>query len=95
MAMICLVSAENSSGVTSAAAALAEVRPDLKAGITVGAELLGRRNLPGGYSRPGYMRDIRELQTTVDRQSNRPAPPARTVTDRRQTVVPGEAAHAG
>ena len=70
---------------------IAEVRHDLK----VGAELLGRRNLPGGYSRSGYMRDIRELQTAIDRQLNRPAPPARTVAARRLSVVPGEAAHAG
>jgi hypothetical protein len=71
---------------------IAEVRHDPK----VGAELLGRRNLPSGYSRSGYMRDIRELQTAIDRQLNRPAPPARGVaTSRRLTVVPGEAVHAG
>ncbi|MEY9862409.1 hypothetical protein ABH935_008054 [Catenulispora sp. GAS73] len=71
---------------------IAEVRHDLK----VGAELLGRRNLPNGYSRSGYMRDIRELQAAIDRQLNRPAPPARTVaSNHRLTVVPGEAAHAG
>ena len=88
MAMICLVSAKNSLETD----VIAEVAHNLE----VGAELLGRRNLPGGYSRSGYMRDIRELQTAIDRQLNRPAPPARTVaTSRRLTVVPGEAAHAG
>lgn len=67
------------------------------AGVQVPAQAaaVGRRNLPGGCSPSGYTRDIRELQTAVDRQLNRPAPPARTVAARRLSVVPGEAAHAG
>jgi hypothetical protein len=70
---------------------IAEVRHDTK----VGAELLGRRNLPNGYSRSGYMRDIRELQTAIDRQLNRPAPPLRPHRPTRTpAVVPGEAVHA-
>jgi hypothetical protein len=72
---------------------IAEVRHDTR----VGAELLGRRNLPSGYSRSGYMRDIRELQAAIDHQLNRPAAPPRfrgSMTTRSPAVVPGEAAHA-
>jgi hypothetical protein len=52
---------------------IAEVRHDDK----VGAELLGRRHLPGGYLRSGYIRDVRVLQASIDQQLNRPAPHAR------------------
>jgi hypothetical protein len=52
---------------------IAEVRHDAK----VGAELLGRRHLPGGYLRSGYMRDVRVLQASIDQQLARPAPAAR------------------
>jgi len=74
---------------------IGEVRHDSR----VGTELLGRRNLPSGYSRSGYMRDIRELQTSIDHQLSRPAPPATTwpsvAAARPVTVLSGEAAHAG
>jgi hypothetical protein len=49
---------------------IAEVRHDEK----VGAELLGRRHLPNGYHRSGYMRDIKVLQASIDQQLARPAP---------------------
>ena len=52
---------------------IAEVRHDPK----VGAELLGRRHLPGGYQRSSYMRDVKVLQASIDQQLARPAPLAR------------------
>jgi hypothetical protein len=56
---------------------IAEVRHDLK----VGAELLGRRHLPGGYLRSGFMRDVKVLQASIDQQLARPAPAARVPAD--------------
>lgn len=69
---------------------IAEVRHDER----VGAELLGRRHLPGGYLRSAYMRDVKVLQASIDQQLSRPAPAARTG----HLSLPaghGEAAHVG
>jgi hypothetical protein len=70
--------------------AIAEVRHDER----VGAELLGRRHLPGNYLRSAYMRDVKVLQASIDQQLSRPAPAARTG----HLPLPagyGEAAHVG
>lgn len=69
---------------------IAEVRHDLR----VGAELLGRRHLPGGYLRSSYMRDIKVLQASIDQHMSRPAPAARTGR-LPLTAGHGEAAHVG
>jgi hypothetical protein len=69
---------------------IAEVRHDTK----VGAELLGRRHLPGGYQRSKYMRDVKVLQASIDQQLSRPAPNALMATQHQLPPVPGEAAHA-
>ena len=66
---------------------IAEVRHDPR----VGAELLGRRHLPGGYLRSGYIRDIRVLQASIDQQLSRPSPHAALAAQSPLPVRPGEA----
>jgi hypothetical protein len=70
---------------------IAEVRHDTK----VGAELLGRRHLPGGYLRSGYMRDVKVLQASIDQQLARPAPAARVDADVLATAYGATAALTG
>lgn len=68
---------------------ISEIRHDEK----VGAELLGRRHLPNGYQRSGYMRDVKVLQASIDQQLSRPAPQARVAARFQLPSMGGEAAN--